>query len=117
MNNALKFSRPGIPPIVRISHRQLPEEECSFTGDDHCYEITIEDNGIGFDPEFSEKIFNTFSRLHSKNDFEGTGLGLALCRRIVRYHKGKIWAESKKDGAIFRMVLPQKQRSENLVTN
>ncbi|HEX6226831.1 MAG TPA: ATP-binding protein, partial [Chryseolinea sp.] len=71
-------------------------------------EIIISDNGIGFDESYSEKIFSTFFRLHAKDKYEGTGLGLALCKKIVERHDGFIFAQGDKTiGAQFRILLPQ----------
>jgi PAS domain S-box-containing protein len=101
VNNSLKFSRPGHNPVVHIRANRIGEEDHQLA------EITIEDNGIGFNPEQSEKIFKTFSRLHSREMFEGTGLGLALCKKIVERHGGQISAESQEGkGSKFRIVLP-----------
>jgi light-regulated signal transduction histidine kinase (bacteriophytochrome) len=73
-------------------------------------EITFEDNGIGFDQQFSQQIFQIFQRLHRNEQFEGTGIGLALCKKIVSNHHGDISAESKEGkGAGFRVVLPLEQ--------
>jgi light-regulated signal transduction histidine kinase (bacteriophytochrome) len=78
-------------------------------------ETSIKDNGIGFDQENSEKIFNTFTRLHSKDKYEGTGLGLALCKKIVQRHHGIISANGCKNvGAEFIILLPEKQTSSQI---
>ena len=74
------------------------------------YDITVKDNGIGFDQEFSEKIFVIFQRLNERQKFEGTGIGLALCRKIVSIHNGEIYAESREgEGAEFHIILPESQ--------
>lgn len=117
LNNALKFSRKEVPPVITISCRKLNRGECSGIDSNNCYELSIEDNGIGFDQQYAEHIFDTFSRLHSKNQYEGTGLGLALCKRIIDYHRGKIWAESRQQGSIFKILLPQTQKIRSLVSN
>jgi signal transduction histidine kinase len=70
--------------------------------------ITLQDSGIGFSPSQVEKVFQTFLRLNSKDKYEGTGLGLALCRKIMDRHKGAIYAESNEgEGAVFTILLPK----------
>ena len=78
-------------------------------------ELRVKDTGIGFDQEQSEKIFNTFTRLHSKDKYEGTGLGLALCKKIVQRHHGTISATgTKNQGAEFTILLPLKQKGNHI---
>jgi two-component system sensor kinase FixL len=96
--NAIKFRRKGIPPRVTIRSRPL---------DERFSEVTIEDNGIGFDEKFSEQIFKPFQRLHGWGEFEGSGVGLAICRKIVSRHQGEISARSLPgEGAVFTVRLP-----------
>ncbi len=77
--------------------------------------ITIKDNGIGLDSAFAERIFTAFERLHSKSEYEGNGLGLALCRKIVKRHSGTITAAGEKDnGAEFTVILPLKQTADTI---
>lgn len=115
INNSLKFSRQDVQPQIQIDSRRIHDKVCG--NERYCYEITIKDNGIGIEEEFSEKIFGIFNRLHSRSKFEGTGLGLALCKRIVEYHHGKIWVESNGEGSVFKIILPQKQNAEALVSS
>lgn len=104
IQNALKFSKADQPPRVTITSNLV-----SLNGDD-AVQIIITDNGIGMDPAFAEKIFTAFERLNSKDQYEGNGLGLALCRKIVNRHHGTITAWGEKDnGAEFRVTLPLKQ--------
>lgn len=104
INNALKFTKPNEPALIKISATIIPHHRVE------CVEITLSDNGIGFDPQYSEIIFETFSRLHSKDNYEGTGLGLALCKRIVERHYGTIRATGDpQTGASFHISLPMKQ--------
>ncbi|MBO9681083.1 MAG: CHASE domain-containing protein [Flavisolibacter sp.] len=99
LNNALKFSKAGVQPIITIQSRTLP------AGGDEMVEIKVEDNGIGFSQEYADSIFQSFVRLHSKDRFEGTGLGLALCKRIAERHAGTIDAiGSLGEGACFIIV-------------
>ena len=111
ISNALKFVRPGVQPLLRIQAR--PVDGSSYVGLNTgraYYEITIEDNGIGFDEKYLDHIFKVFQRLHGKSTFEGTGIGLAICKRVVMYHHGYITARSQPDeGTTFVVVLPESQ--------
>ena len=115
IGNALKFHAPGKPPVVRVESRRLPtppptvDAEKAKPGSDW-YEISIADNGIGFDEKYLEKIFAVFQRLHGRQEYEGTGIGLAVCRRIAERHNGCITARSKPgEGATFLITLPAAQ--------
>ncbi len=104
ISNSLKFSRSEIQPFISISSKTFYKNNVPFT------EIELKDNGIGFGQSEAEKIFNTFTRLNSKDQFEGTGLGLSLCKKIVLRHGGSIHAKGKKnEGAVFTLTLPIKQ--------
>jgi PAS domain S-box-containing protein len=113
INNGLKFSKSDVPPIIKIAAKELPEQKIISSSLDKSLsyvEITVEDNGIGFSQKDAEMIFKTFTRLHSKDQFEGTGLGLSLCKNIVDKHHGIIKAEGKEgEGAKFIIILPVKQ--------
>jgi light-regulated signal transduction histidine kinase (bacteriophytochrome) len=103
--NGLKYSRPGVPPHVLVSGRIITGAEADVAAD-FC-RITVEDNGIGFAAESAEKIFGLFQRLHCRNKYEGTGIGLAVCKRVVERHGGTITAESSPEmGARFIVTLP-----------
>jgi light-regulated signal transduction histidine kinase (bacteriophytochrome) len=110
INNSLKFVRQGVRPVVHISAQTLtPAEVAAKDLDaDRAYtRIIVEDNGIGFEPENAARIFQTFSRLNPKDKYEGTGLGLALCKKIVERHGGYIEAKGRKnEGATFVVTLP-----------
>lgn len=96
VENAIKFRRPGIAPKVEIG--------CSNTED--YWNFYIKDNGIGISSEFQEKIFLLFRKLHSSSQYEGTGIGLALCKKIVEQHGGKIWVNDEyKEGTCFQFTL------------
>jgi signal transduction histidine kinase len=113
ISNSLKFIRPGMAPKIEFSHRYLEPNEMQvhFPGPARRYlEIRITDNGIGFDSEFAEKIFAVFQRLHQKNEYEGTGIGLAICRKIVKNHDGAITASGTVSaGATFIVTIPSEQ--------
>jgi PAS domain S-box-containing protein len=108
ISNALKFCKPGRSPVIQfaasvVSGNDIPDG--NETGD--FVHLTIRDNGIGFEAEYAERIFEIFNRLHNKREIEGTGLGLAICKKIVERHGGKMTAEGIMDeGAVFHIYLP-----------
>lgn len=103
--NALKYRRPEVPPQVLVSSRIIVTPEAEGAMEFCC--ITVEDNGIGFAAESVDKIFGLFQRLHGRSQYEGTGIGLAVCKRIVERHGGTITAESSPGmGARFIVTLP-----------
>jgi light-regulated signal transduction histidine kinase (bacteriophytochrome) len=110
ITNALKFHRADEPPIVTISGtfvRAEKQRSESAISEGRLCRITVEDNGIGFEEQYSEKIFQVFQRLHSRDEFEGTGIGLAMCRRIVERHGGRITAQGTPGkGSLFEISLP-----------
>ncbi len=117
VSNALKFTKIDTPPVILITSRLLTEEEKVlhpnlFNGSD-CFLIEVTDNGIGFSQEYAEKIFGIFQRLHGKTEYAGTGIGLALCKKIAQTHCGEIWATSAlEQGTVFHVVLPKKQKND-----
>ncbi|HSY61068.1 MAG TPA: PAS domain-containing protein, partial [Cytophaga sp.] len=110
IGNALKFTRTDIKPIITITSSLLTKEEKQATGlklRTEYYKIIMRDNGIGFNPEDADKIFNIFQRLHRKSDYEGTGIGLAMCKKIALNHNGNLNATgSSEKGAVFNIILP-----------
>ncbi|MPR35023.1 PAS domain-containing sensor histidine kinase [Salmonirosea aquatica] len=110
INNALKFTLPHQNPVIQIKGTlALPQlvQEWALAPDARYFHLTVTDNGIGFEQEFADRIFVLFKRLHSQKTFQGTGVGLALCKKVVENHHGRIWAESEPDrGATFHVVLP-----------
>lgn len=111
LSNALKFSRPSVKPIVevlcsKIRGSSIPNISLGLEENEY-YAISVSDNGIGFDEEYADKIFVIFKRLHNNQDFEGTGIGLAICKKIVDKHNGFIYASSKVgEQSIFTVALP-----------
>jgi len=120
ISNSLKYSKPDTPPHIiikgeyltgdelikekpsKLKGKLIPEKKYSY--------IRIEDNGIGFDPGYGDSIFEVFQRLHSRNEYEGTGIGLAIVKKVVEYHQGAITAEGKpNEGAVFDIYLPTDQ--------
>ncbi|GAA4433218.1 hypothetical protein GCM10023091_06420 [Ravibacter arvi] len=111
LENALKYTKPGLAPAIGVTHAVVKGSEIGSCMpahkqlDFHC--ITITDNGIGFAEEFAEKVFALFQRLHGRDSYEGTGIGLAICKRVVTNHNGYITARSIKGlGASFSFYLP-----------
>jgi signal transduction histidine kinase len=117
LSNALKFSKENERPQVRITAQQVKgsviREEIPNGRLVDYHQLTVRDNGIGFDPQYAEKIFVIFQRLHSKGEFGGTGIGLAVCQRVVANHQGYIVARGKPgEGAEFHVYLPVVQQAE-----
>ncbi len=111
IGNALKFHKPDVPPVVRVYAREPGSEGNGFSSAPVLprsqAQIVVEDNGIGFDPKYGERIFQPFQRLHGRSEYEGTGIGLSICRKIVEQHDGSIVAESQAgEGSKFIITLP-----------
>jgi len=97
IGNALKYRAPDRPPRVILSVRRDGED----------WDVTVADNGIGIEPDYFERIFRLFQRLHNREAYDGTGIGLALCKKIVERHGGRIWVESTPGtGSVFHVTLP-----------
>jgi signal transduction histidine kinase len=116
ISNALKFRRPEVPSVVIVSAVLLPREDTEHAGPSadvsplNWLRLTVEDNGIGFEQKYAERIFEGFKRLNGRSAYEGTGIGLALCRQIAEQHGGHITATSTPgQGATLRVTLPLRQ--------
>ena len=97
LSNAIKFRRPEIAPCIHVSSKWQ----------NGAWKLSIRDNGIGIDPHYFDRIFIIFQRLHGREQYTGTGIGLAVCKKIVERHGGRLWVESKLGtGSIFHFVIP-----------
>jgi signal transduction histidine kinase len=97
LSNAIKFRQAAQKPQVHIDVRRDAGE----------WHVSVRDNGIGFDEKYADRIFGAFQRLHGKSEYPGTGIGLAICKRIIEGHGGRIWAEAHPGaGATFHFTLP-----------
>ena len=116
IGNALKFHRRGVPPVVTVQCRlihSLPANGSGHSAFPEMCEITVQDNGIGFDEKYVDRIFAPFKRLHGRGEYEGTGIGLAICHKIVERHRGTITARSVPDeGTRMIVMLPRDQTAE-----
>jgi PAS domain S-box-containing protein len=110
ISNSLKYSSPNRPPLILINCEIINVKETpsvKMTTNNKCYKISIIDNGIGFEQQYAEKIFNLFHRLHARDTYFGTGIGLAICKKIIENHSGIITAQGVPDvGATFTVFLP-----------
>ncbi len=116
LHNALKYHHPERPPHVKISVAQIEMDDIGDSpgGKIKSYQISVQDNGIGFDEKYADRIFNLFERLHGRSEYDGTGMGLAICRKIIERHNGTIVATSEVGvGSKFIVTLPVNQDEGN----
>jgi light-regulated signal transduction histidine kinase (bacteriophytochrome) len=108
--NSIKYKREGADPVITISTQLVDADSALIPGlrkPQRFWQIRVADNGIGFDPEYAERIFEVFQRLHASSEYQGTGIGLAICRKIMQAHSGHITAEGKPgEGSVFNVYLP-----------
>jgi signal transduction histidine kinase len=113
ISNAIKFHKQDVSPVIRIEATKLSEAEINsyeLLPDTIYHKIQITDNGIGFEEEYALRIFQVFQRLHGKSEYPGSGIGLAICKKILEYHNGMIYAENIPGfGARFTFILPETQ--------
>ena len=106
ISNALKYSKKDAAPQIQISVDKVKGKSIGKPNE-YYLKIEVQDNGIGFDPLYEEKIFEVFQRLYSKNQYEGTGIGLAICKKVMQLHNGLIFAKGYPDeGALFILYFP-----------
>jgi len=110
VSNSLKYRNPKVAPKIRVASEMVGNDQIAeefLKPSKYCFKITFSDNGIGFDDTNAKKIFEVFQRLHSKNQYSGTGIGLAICKKIVENHHGYIQASGEKGkGCVFTIYLP-----------
>ncbi|MFD2521590.1 sensor histidine kinase [Emticicia soli] len=119
LSNSIKFARNGVAPVIEITSEEMSGKDIFFIEgireENTFYHICFQDNGIGFESNYAEKIFIIFQRLHGRQDYEGTGIGLAICKRVMGNHNGFIFAEGELGkGAKFHLFFP---KTPNLVKN
>jgi PAS domain S-box-containing protein len=107
ISNSVKFRKEKVPLVITIESTTVPGAEAKLDPEREYHKITVRDNGIGFENEYSDRIFEVFQRLHTRNEYEGTGIGLAICKKIVENHQGLITAAGQpQHGAVFTIYLP-----------
>ena len=110
ISNAIKFQGPGNQPMLKITGTKVEGSQVASghaAEARHYYKISFEDNGLGFEEKYSKKIFQVFQRLHGAKEFEGTGMGLAICRKIMENHRGFIKVKSEPGkGSVFSCYFP-----------
>jgi light-regulated signal transduction histidine kinase (bacteriophytochrome) len=104
IGNAIKFKKQDEPIRVHVGVSDAGSE----------WRFSVSDNGIGIEPQYYQRIFMVFQRLHTRDEYPGTGIGLAICKKVVDRHRGRIWVESAPgQGSTFHFTLPKMQRGES----
>jgi len=111
LSNALKFSKADQTPVITVSSQQISKNNKSY------WQINVQDNGIGFEQQYADKIFEVFQRLHGRSQYQGTGIGLAICKKIVEKHNGMITVESQLDIGTCFIVLLEIVEPDNVEEN
>jgi signal transduction histidine kinase len=112
ITNALKYSKPGVEPHIRINSRMVKGRDSGFhlpvsAEDEEFHLIELKDNGIGFEAEHAERIFDVFTRLHGNSEYPGTGIGLSIVKKVAENHGGYVMAKGERNaGASFFILLP-----------
>ena len=118
-SNAIKFRKADVSPQITIETTRLSDDEKNhyeLSRQNVYYKISVTDNGIGFEEEYSTRIFQVFQRLHGKSEYPGSGIGLAICKKILEYHHGLIFAENiPGTGARFVFIIPEHQENPKLI--
>ncbi len=115
VSNGLKFHQPNVKPIVKISGEWIETQDAAASNQ-RAYRLVVQDNGIGISDEYSAQIFQVFQRLHGRNEYEGAGIGLAICRKIVERHQGTIVVKSAPgEGATFIITFPDIQPGQTIL--
>lgn len=108
LSNAIKYSKEEVAPKIEITLNEVPEQIELLDPSKKYIEVILKDNGIGFQQEYAEKIFTIFQRLHGRGKYSGTGVGLALCKKVMQNHEGNIYATSTPgEGSVFHVILPK----------
>jgi light-regulated signal transduction histidine kinase (bacteriophytochrome) len=103
--NALKYVKAEVAPVIKIECKRF-NGALAESGENY-FEISVRDNGIGFDQSNADRIFNVFTRLHGMQEYKGSGVGLSIVRKVIENHQGRIWAESRLgEGSTFKVLLP-----------
>ena len=110
LNNAIKFRKKGVDPFITVSAELVDKIDTKHPYKKY-HKISVHDNGIGIEKQYLQKIFAIFQQLHAPGEYEGNGIGLAICKRIMDNHHGKIEAESLENGTVFNLYFPEEDEN------